>query len=292
MTALVTALSSCASLKRVLQADTSNSAVSVEELHAAYKPAGRICEVWYDCSAQEGPARRRMLVYLPESYDRDPARRYPVLYLMHGARGNETSWITEGGMTSIMDSLWKEKLAVECLVVLCNMNQYDDEADFANSRFKRPFESFFETNGAVETYFVQDVVNLVDRSFRTIADKRHRAIAGLSVGGFQTIFISASNPTTFDYVGLFSAFFKGPVHKGRYSEFYDDILFKLTAQFKVPPKLYFIEIGYWDFFVVHNEYFRRYLTANNFTYEYIESSGGHTWDNWRQYLIDFTKKIF
>lgn len=291
MTALVTALSSCATVKRALSVNSSDPLASPETLLNEYGGRGEIKEVWYDCSI-EGPSRRRMLVYLPESYAKSEDRRYPVLYLLHGARGNETSWFTEGTAATILDSLWQNNLAEEFIAVMCNMNQYDDDADFANSRFKQPFESFFETSGAVETSFIDDVVNRVDSTFRTIPTKKSRAIAGLSVGGMQSIYISAANPDMFDYIGLFSPFYKGPVMKGKYASFFDGIYEKLVKQFSKPPALYFIEIGYWDFFAVHNEYFRRYLTLHNFTYEFIETGGGHTWDNWRNYLATFTKKIF
>lgn len=118
----------------------------------------------YDCSVK-GPGQRRMFVYLPGDYYENDTR-YPVLYLLHGARGNELSWIVKGNLLGNIDSLTSSSMMKETIVVLPNLNQYKDDRDFGKSRLKSPVESFFETDGMVESAFMDDVVATIDRRYR------------------------------------------------------------------------------------------------------------------------------
>ncbi len=165
---------------------------------------GRVETVWYPSSIA-GLPRRRMMVYLPPHYD--GTRRYPVLYLLHGAGGDEKSWLELGRATQIMDNLIADKRCKEMIVVMPNGN-----ADRAATPGEDPYNTDREAASAVpsmfgriETAFVPDIVNYVDSHYATLADKAHRAIAGLSMGGMHTLFITANNPGSFDYIGLFSA---------------------------------------------------------------------------------------
>lgn len=173
-------------------------------------------------SSQTGLSERRMFVYLPENYY-DTDIDYPVLYLLHGARGTETSWIEKGHIMQNVDMLVSEGKVKPMIVVMPNCNEYDNDSDYAMSRQKPLVESVLEVNGAVETYFVTDVMETVDSLYRTIRSKHGRAIAGLSVGALQTIFITALNPELFDYIGLFSPMIKPVFHYGEYSGFYRDL---------------------------------------------------------------------
>lgn len=165
---------------------------------------GKVEAVWYP-SRLSGLPRRRMMVYTPPRYDR--ARRYPVLYLLHGSGGDEKSWLTLGRVAQIMDNMIAEHKCQPMIVVMPN-----EIADRAATPGEDPYnntpakgmaiESMF---GTVETAFLPEVVNYIDRHYSTLADKAHRAIAGLSLGGMHALYISANNPQSFDYVGLFSA---------------------------------------------------------------------------------------
>ena len=140
----------------------------VEE--SGYVPQGKVVEAWYPCSVK-GPTQRRMIVYLPPDYDEND-RPYPVIYLLHGARGHETVWIQRGQMFQVTDSLYNLGKTVPAIVVMPNVNQYNDDKDFENSRYKDAMESLFEIDGTVETGFVKDVVGYVDSHFRTIPERR------------------------------------------------------------------------------------------------------------------------
>ena len=104
-------------------------------------------------SSQPGLRERRMFVYLPENYH-DTELCYPVLYLLHGARGTESSWIDKGNIMQNVDRLVCEGKTRQMIVVMPNCNEYDNDADYAMARQKPLVESVLEVNGAVETYFV------------------------------------------------------------------------------------------------------------------------------------------
>ena len=131
---------------------------------------GILEECIYDCSVK-GPRERRMLVYLPAEYY-DTTAHYPVFYLLHGARGNETSWIEKGNLLHNIDSLTTHGLMGKSIVVLPNTNQHRSDRDYSKSRIKGAIESFFENDGMVEYAFVNDVVAHVDSVYRTIPRSR------------------------------------------------------------------------------------------------------------------------
>lgn len=242
-------------------------------------------------SSQPGLSERRMFVYLPENYY-DTDIDYPVLYLLHGARGTETSWIEKGHIMQNVDMLVSEGKVKPMIVVMPNCNEYDNDADYAMSRQKPLVESVLEVNGAVETYFVTDVMETVDSLYRTIRSKHGRAIAGLSVGALQTIFITALNPELFDYIGLFSPMIKPVFHYGEHSGFYRDLKKRLTVQFATPPKLYSIMAGKWDIFFASTEQFNFYLKTHDYPHEYYMSGGGHNWRNWEKYSVRFIQGLW
>lgn len=251
---------------------------------------GILEECMYDCSA-DGPRQRRMFVYLPEDYYGSEGR-YPVLYLLHGARGNELSWINKGNILHAIDTLTSSSVMPETIVVFPNMNQYDDERDYGWSRLKSTAESLLDTDGAVESAFVNDVVAAVDSLYRTIPDKEHRAIAGLSIGGMQSMYISADSPESFGYVGLFSSMTRPIFGKSRRSSFYDDLKGKMRRQFAASPPFYCIMVGKTDILYHRMMRFIRYLEGNGYPFEMYVSGGGHQWSNWKNYSNIFMQRLW
>lgn len=251
---------------------------------------GRLQEAFYGTTVC-GPDIRRMLVYLPRDYDKTD-RNYPVVYLLHGARGYESSWIKKGDILNIADSLTSRGLAEEAIIVMPNVNQYDSDDDMGSSRRKNALESLFEVDGAVESGFINDVVEFTDRHFRTIPDKRHRAIAGLSIGGLQTMYITANSPDTFGYIGMFSALTRIMRKGSPHSTFYNDAKDKLDAQFANAPELYLIMIGRKDIFLGDNRRFSRYLTQKGYPHSFIVTPGGHDWPYWKSDCIHFLQQVF
>ena len=256
-------------------------------------PHGTMSKVWYP-SPTLGMNQRRMTVYTPAGYDNNTKEKYPVLYLLHGAGGDENAWSELGRTAQILDNLIAQGKAKPMIMVMPNGNggQQAVPGEYPNSMYKPSFMNERTMDGAIEAAFVKDVVGYVDSHYRTIADNQHRAIAGLSMGGFHSLWISANNPETFDFVGLFSAAISRENPQGEYAYIYQDLDKKLTAQFEKAPKLYYIAIGDKDFLFNDNVNYRSKLDAKGVKYEYWETDGGHEWRNWRKYLNAFLQKIF
>lgn len=249
-------------------------------------PHGTVSKVWYDSTTLG--MKRRMSVYTPAGYETGD-RSYPVFYLLHGMGGDEEAWLSLGRASQILDNLIAQGKAEPMIVVMTNGNP-SQEAAPGESHYGLTQPTISKTmDGAFETAF-PDVVAFVDSAYRTIPDKQHRAIAGLSMGGFHACHISKQYPDMFDYVGLFSAAIL-PRNEVQ-SPIYADMEKKLETQFEAQPRLYWIGIGKTDFLYDANVAFRKTLDAHNYPYTYFESPDGHIWKNWRLYLLEFTPRIF
>ena len=255
-------------------------------------PHGTLSKVWYP-SPKLGMERRRMTVYTPAGYEDNTTKRYPVLYLLHGAGGDENAWSELGRAAQILDNLIAQGKAEPMIVVMPNGNGAQEAVpgEYPNSMYKPMFMNPKCMEGSIEVAFVNDVVGFIDSHYRTQADKRHRAIAGLSMGGFHSLWISANNPDTFDYIGLFSAAISRQT-QGENAWIYDNLEGKIAKVFEKHPKLYYIAIGSADFLIKDNTEFRQLLDSKGYRYEYWETDEGHIWANWRKYLNQFAPKLF
>ena len=292
-------------------------------------PHGEVEAVWYP-STLAGMSQRRMCVYLPAGYGQNADKRYPVLYLLHGSGGDETSWTDYGRARQILDFMIARGDIEPLIVVMPNEIVNLDAAPGQSPYMEREPSAMNVSSmlGKVEKAFVPEVVGYVDSHYRTLADKHHRALAGLSLGGLHTIYISANNPDTFDYVGLFSAQttnalnqrtvyrlqgFRNVVQnvKNAFSilrgqvpsniglqetlqdiDTYDNFDAKLARQFQTPPALYYIAVGSEDFVLQLNNDFRAKLDEAGYPYHYNPTDGAHCWENWRKYLIDFLPRLW
>lgn len=253
-------------------------------------PHGNLSKVWY-ASPTLGMKQRRMTVYTPAEYY-NTNKKYPVLYLLHGAGGDENSWSELGRAAQILDNLIAQGKAKPMIVVMPNGNGSEEAApgEAPNSMVKPTMMVPKMMDGSIEKAF-PDVMKYVEKHYRTLSDKKGRAICGLSMGGFHSLYISALYPDKFDYVGLFSA----AIHaqsKGENTDVYDNMDRKLATQFGKAPKLYWIGIGKTDFLYKDNTDFRKKLDEKHYPYTYMETDGGHIWRNWRIYLTEFAQKLF
>lgn len=243
----------------------------------------------YKCSV-EGPSIRTMYVYLPSTYY-ESTDHYPVLYILHGAHGNETSWIQKGRILEIIDSLSVVDEIDECIYVFPNMNHYFNDYDYGNSRELGSIDSYLGLDGSVEYGFINDVVAYIDSHFRTIPDKNHRAIVGLSLGGLQAIYISSCYWDAFGDVGLFSPLLNPPFKLGKYTKIYNHIEEKLYKQFELTPN-YWIMVGKDDPYFNSSYCYSRLLRRNKHPHKLYISGGGHKWENWRKYAVIFIKELW
>lgn len=253
-------------------------------------PHGTVSKVWYPSPTLE-MERRRMTVYTPAGYD-DSNKQYPVLYLLHGAGGDENAWSELGRAVQILDNLIAQGKAEPMIVVMPNGNGAQEAVpgEYPNSMYKPSFTNPKTMEGSFEKAF-PDIMNYVESHYRTINDKAHRAIAGLSMGGFHSLYISANYPDLFGYVGLFSAAINRQA-KGENTYIYENLEEKLAKQFSDAPKLYFIGIGNGDFLFQDNVKYRELLDSHGYKYEYMETDGGHEWRNWRKYLNHLLPELF
>ena len=251
-------------------------------------PHGTVQAVWYDSPTLN--MNRRMMIYLPPGYDQS-RQKYPVFYLLHGSGGDETVWLEQGRAAQVLDNLIASGLADPMIVVMPNGNV--DERAASNMSEKGNVQPTFAHKNWMDGKFEEsfnDIITWVDQNYRTRDTKRYRAIAGLSMGGYHSLYISANQPEDFAYVGLFSAAI-GRMDQGK-SKIYDDLEAKVVAQFKQRPRLYWIGIGKEDFLYKDNTEYRQLLDKNRLRYTYHESGAGHEWANWRDYLVIFTQLIF
>ena len=204
---------------------------------ANHVPHGNVAKVWYPSAT--AATQRRMTVYTPAVYNTDASRRFPVLYLLHGMGGDENAWCESGRAVQILDNLIARGLVEPMIVVMPNgniaMNAAPGEGAFGMAQPTINLEHTMD--GLFEQSF-PEILNYVDANYRTLADAPHRAIAGLSMGGYHSMHISKQYPDTFGYVGLFSAAIFPAA--GIQSEIYADSQQKLKRQFEDGPELYYI----------------------------------------------------
>ena len=252
---------------------------------------GTVSKVWYE--SPTAGLTRRLTVYTPGGYETS-GKEYPVLYLLHGIGGDENAWSELGRAAQILDNLIAQGKAEPMLVVMTNGNISQEACPGETSEgFKVPTMMLPKTmEGSFETAF-PDVVNFIEKTYRVKKDKAHRAIAGLSMGGFHSLFISINNPDLFGYIGLFSAAVDQQQNgQGGFPNIYADRNTKIDNLFGKKPNLFWIGIGKTDFLFKNNNDLRAYLDSKHHKYTYLETEGGHIWRNWRIYLSEFTPLLF
>ena len=252
-------------------------------------PHGTVSRVWYD-SPYAG-FDRRVSVYTPAGYDQNKKTKYPVLYVLHGIGGDEEAWLTQGRASQIIDNLIAQGKAEPMIVVFTNGNISEEAAPGENSTgYTRPTMGLPKTmEGSFETSF-PEVVKFIDSNYRTIAKKESRAICGLSMGGFHTLYITLNYPDMFGYSGMFSAAIG--VTERDSSPMYMDMDTKLATYFSKKPNLLWVGCGETDFLIQANRNFVQKLKDGNYPHTYYENDGGHIWRNWRVYLSDFVPLLF
>ncbi len=247
-----------------------------------YRPAekrGTVSNPWYD-SAILG-INRRLTVYTPYGYETSK-EKYPVLYLLHGAGGDEEAWSSMGRAAQILDNLIAKGLAKPMIVVMPNGNPNQQAAQ----TFGLPTTEYDWRDPANRNLYVkslvEEIVPFIEKNYRVVAKKSHRAIAGLSMGGGHTIAATGMYPDKFDYIC--------PLSMG--SKKSDELTAQLQGIKKAGYKLYWLACGNTDFLFENANELDSALTENGLKHTYFVSEGGHTWANWRLYLNTFAPLLF
>lgn len=263
-------------------------------MEAADVAHGAVAEVWY-------PSRslgrlRRMHVYTPPGYEAGTAA-YPVFYLLHGAMDCDDSWTTVGRAGFILDNLIAAGKARPMIVVMpAGHTSGDDPLGGVASGVADAFAQDF----------VNDIAPCVERAYRVLEGRQNRAIAGLSMGGIQTLGIAMSNLGGYAYIGVFSsgvvfggtgsknpAAKGGPASAGASPGWEQQHRAALgNADLKKGLKLLWFATGSEDFLIETTRSTVAMLQRHGFSPVYRETGGGHTWANWREYLHEFAPQLF
>lgn len=257
-------------------------------------PHGNLVKTWYK-SGVIG-LTRRLYVYTPAGYETGKDK-YPVFYLLHGGGGDEDAWTTMGRAVQIMDNLIAAGKVKPMIVVMTNGNANQSAAQndipLPPAAGQMAMADYMKYAGKFEESLVTDVIPFIEKNYRTYTDKDHRAIAGLSMGGAHTQTITNNNPKLFSYIGVFSA---GIMNFGVPPQDIARIDQEREAKIELLKnsgyKVYWIGCGKDDFLYDSVTSLRGILDKHNFKYTYRESTGGHTWANWRIYLSEFAQLLF
>ena len=278
-------------------------------------PQGSINEVYYWSSVTE--SMRHGYIYLPAEYYANPDKKFPVLYLQHGMGENETGWSAQGKTGIIMDNLIAEGKAVPFIIFMDNglnaRRPGEQPMGFGGPRpggarpqgapqggprpqggaqGQRPRMSGADfakmarrMGGAFEEVLIKDIIPMVEKNYRVIADSEHRAMAGLSMGGMQTHGITLNNPTTFAYVGIFSG---GTIGAEELTD---------VPDFKKTNKVLFMSAGGKETGMAEGENSvgkaaegMKAIGIN--AHSYISPETAHEWQTWRRSLYQFAQLLF
>lgn len=280
------------------------SAVEVPEAGETYYainpvPHGQVREIWY--SSTVTGSWRHALVYLPPKYDSESRKRYPVLYLQHGGGEDETGWIRQGRANFILDNLQAAGHAKPMIVVMAYgyaQRAGEPPEDLSGKPFGSPeMRAAIQKMVAVfDADVTQALIPFIDATFRTIPDREHRAMAGLSMGGMQSFQITLNHPELFSYIGGFSG--AGSLLTAEHelnpkTDF--NGAFSDPAAFAHKYHLLWLGVG-----TQEPERMRQGLLSLHAALEkahiehvWYESPGtDHEWQTWRRDLRDFAPRLF
>lgn len=249
-------------------------------------PHGLVSEVLYFSKITQ--AWRRCYVYTPPGYDTNCNTRYPVLYLQHGSFEDGTSWSRQGKANLILDNLIADKKAVPMIIVMDNGYAFKPKEPQVVTNPTRPAMVF-------EDVMIKELIPMIDKRFRTIPDREHRAIAGLSMGANQTMRILMNNLDYFSAYGGFSGTSNYPSTDEIDPLTFLDGKFSNGEEINKKIKVFFLSLGTKepDPFPGSVSAFRRMLDKQGIKYVYYESPGtAHEWQTWRRSLYQFAQLIF
>jgi enterochelin esterase family protein len=244
-------------------------------------PHGAVARITYR-SATLG-RDRQMHIYTPPGYEAG-TEKYPVLYLLHGAGDSDDSWTSVGRANFILDNLIAARKAKPMIVVM-------------PAGHTGPFSFFLPTapsrdgigNSKFEDDFEKDIRPYVEKHYRVQISRNDRALAGLSMGGAQTLNIAAAHPGDFGYVGVFSS---GVVF-GKVSDWEKEHEKGLEdADARKGQKLLWFATGKEDFLLARTKETVELFKKHGYSPVFQETTGGHTWINWQKYLNEFAPQLF
>jgi len=262
-------------------------------------PHGAVATVYYSSAVLK--TTRRMHVYTPPGYE-SGTQKYPVFYLLHGAGDSDDAWTSVGRAGFIMDNLIAEKKAAPMIIVMPAGHQPATPGTATPATAAAPGAAQPPAINPFTVEFVTDVVPCVERHYRTLTGRRHRAIAGLSMGGSQTLDIAFRQLARFAYIGVFSsgatlgggrgaapAATNAPPRPDWEATHREDLD---NATLKKGTTVIWLSTGVDDGLITNTRATVELLKKHGFNPVFKESPGGHTWINWRNYLSEFATRLF
>jgi enterochelin esterase family protein len=241
-------------------------------------PHGTVHINWYQSASLN--ALRSIYVYTPPGYE-DGKAKYPVLYLLHGSGDTEAGWVDVGRANLILDNLIAAGSAKPMIIVMPYGRPLPDVMLVPSAgRGPGNADALFGTD------LLQDVIPYVEKLYRASAKPDDRGIAGLSMGGGQTLSIGLTHLDTFHYIGAFSA-----AARGNPEEQFKGFLAESAAANK-KLKLFYIACGKTDSLFPASQALSDALDKHEIKHTFVASEEGHVWRNWRNYLADLAPKLF
>lgn len=242
-------------------------------------PHGEVRMRWYFSRVTN--QWRRILVYTPPNYDHDQDQRYPVLYLRHGGGENEDAWYDRAKANFILDNLIAEDKAKPMIIVMNN-----NYADTPSQAFQLPDQP---PPHEISEITIKELIPMIDSTYRTIADRDHRAMAGLSMGSVQTLYIGLPNLDTFSALGVFS---RRPMSPEEFKYF--DPYFEDPESFNSNVHLFWWGAGTAEE-GIYNAAKKNLqeLEEKGINSVFVEFPGlSHEWQAWRKSLYDYAQRLF
>ena len=247
-------------------------------LHAVQNvPHGELTYVFYESKTLK--RTRPLLIYTPPGY-RAGTGKYPVLYLVSGTTDTEETWFRAGRANFILDNLIAQKKAVPMIVVM----------PYGNMMMGMPRP---DTPQAADMYRVfndellTNIVPHVEANYRVVADRKHRAIAGFSRGGGQSLFTAFNNPDKFAWIGSYAAYLTPEVCEKHFPQLFAD-----PAATNAQLELLWLGVGKSDFLYQQAVACNAFLAEKKIEHETLITEGGHTWMNARHYLAETLQLFF
>jgi enterochelin esterase-like enzyme len=239
---------------------------------------GEIRTEWYESKSLH--AIRRLTIYTPPGFDASGRTQYPTLYLLHGANADETAWTVLGHVNLILDNLLSEKKIKPFIVVM----PFGYGAKPGTQSFNGSFVGISDT---FSIDLLGDVIPYVEARFPVLKDRDHRALAGLSMGGVESLTIGLNHLDAFSYVAGFSA-------AVRPADFQRDFAALTASPDESNKKLHLLWLGVGrdDGLFEATDSFSKFLDTAQIKHVYHTSEGAHTWIVWRRYLQEFAPLIF
>jgi enterochelin esterase-like enzyme len=224
---------------------------------------------------------RRFFIYTPAGYDVNISEKYPVLYLLHGGGEDERGWAAQGKTDLIMDNLIAEKKAKPMLIVMMDGNFSTGGNAFGENMLK-----------TFEAELKQSLIPFIEKNFRAETDAKNRALAGLSMGGIQTLYAGINNTELFSYLGIFSSgWIQG--RQESIAEAQYNFMKKNTERINTNLKQLWVSMGGQEDIAYKNcKFMLSKFDEMKIKYTYSEYPGGHTWPVWRNNLFNFAQLLF